>query len=89
MKWQVKMMGSVALSLGVAMAAAVAQPSVIGNRANGLSYQPTQSEVVPREQNAGVAQSPQHARQADAEVERLNRELQNKENHDPQLHPGR
>ena len=29
-------------------------PSAIGNRANGLSYQPTPSEVAPRERAAGI-----------------------------------
>ena len=43
-------------------------PQANGNRANGLSYQPTPSQVVPREKAAGV-QPPA------AQQERANRDL--------------
>ena len=36
---------------------AASPPRAIGNQANGLSYQPTPSEVAPRERAAGIQQN--------------------------------
>ena len=49
--------------------------SEIGNRANGLSYQPTPAEVVPLEQSSGVRPSTAHQNATDHELERLDRRL--------------
>jgi hypothetical protein len=46
-------------------------PREIGNRANGFSYQPTPSEVLPREQQAGVRPSAAQQKANDAEIDRL------------------
>jgi hypothetical protein len=56
--------------------AAVAQtsnnvPREIGNRANGFSYQPTPSQVVPREKEAGIRPSAAQQKAADADLDRM------------------
>lgn len=60
--------------------AAVAQtpdkiPREIGNRANGLDYQPTPGEVGPREQQAGIKPSPAQRKATDADLERMYNKL--------------
>jgi hypothetical protein len=50
-------------------------PREIGNRANGFSYQPTPSEVIPREKQAGIRPSAAQQKAADAEVDRLYNDL--------------
>jgi hypothetical protein len=49
-------------------------PAQIGNRANGLSYQPTRNEVLPRERKAGVALSGQQEHATDQELWKLDRQ---------------
>ena len=46
-------------------------PREIGNRANGFSYQPTPSEVGPREQQAGIKPSTSQERATDVDLERM------------------
>lgn len=69
------------------MTVAQAQPSRIGNRANGFDYQPSQGAVTEQENNAGIAPSPTQQRRTTDELEQLNQKLQTEENNDPQVHP--
>lgn len=64
------------------MGAAVAQtadgpaiPRDIGNRANGFDYQPTPSEVVPREKAAGVRPSRMSQEETNRDLEQIDRNL--------------
>ena len=64
------------------MGAAVAQsadgpavPRSIGNRANGFDYQPTPSEVIPREKAAGVRPPASSQEQTDRDLEQMDRDL--------------
>jgi hypothetical protein len=50
-------------------------PRSIGNRANGFDYQPTQGEVVQREQAAGVRPSSASQQATDQELENIDRNL--------------
>lgn len=50
-------------------------PRVIGNRANGFSYQPTPSEVVPREEAAGLRPPGLTQEQTNRELEKIDRDL--------------
>jgi hypothetical protein len=50
-------------------------PRVIGNRANGFSYQPTPSEVVPREEAEGLRPSRMSQEQVNRELEKIDRDL--------------
>jgi hypothetical protein len=68
------------------MGAAVAQsvdglaiPRSIGNHANGFDYQPTPSEVIPREKAAGVRPSATSEENTNRELEELDRDLLRKE----------
>ena len=54
-------------------------PSKIGNRANGLNYQPTPSELYPREALAGVWPSKVRQAPTDRTLEKLDRTLLNNE----------
>ena len=64
-----------ALGLATAAIAQNSVPTEIGNRANGLSYQPTPSEVLPREKAAGLLQSPAQRDATSQELERMDKEL--------------
>lgn len=46
-------------------------PASIGNRANGLDYQPTPNEIVPREKAAGVLPPAAQERAIDQELRQL------------------
>jgi hypothetical protein len=46
-------------------------PARIGNRANGLSYQPTPGQVAPREQAAGIAPTAEQQKQTNNELFRM------------------
>ncbi len=48
-------------------------PRMIGNRANGFSYQPTPREVVSREKAAGVRPSTASQQATDQELENIDR----------------
>jgi hypothetical protein len=48
-------------------------PRIIGNRANGFSYQPTPREVVSREKAAGVRPSTTSQQATDQELENIDR----------------
>jgi hypothetical protein len=50
-------------------------PPEIGNRADGFSYQPTPSEVIPRERAAGVQPSPAQQAATDRELQLIARSL--------------
>lgn len=50
-------------------------PSAIGNRANGRDYQPTPSEVVPREKAAGLRPSDAQQQATDQQLEKTDRQL--------------
>jgi hypothetical protein len=50
-------------------------PRVIGNRANGFSYQPTPNEVAPREAAAGVRPSKAQQDASDQTLETIDRNL--------------
>ncbi|HEX3574847.1 MAG TPA: hypothetical protein VHU42_09625 [Rhodopila sp.] len=50
-------------------------PAEIGNRANGLDYQPTQSEVVPREKASGIEPPISRERAANADLIRMDKDL--------------
>ncbi len=50
-------------------------PRVIGNRANGFSYQPTPGEVRPREAAAGVRPSKGRQAETDRALETMDRTL--------------
>ena len=50
-------------------------PAEIGNRANGLNYQPTPGEVGPREKAAGLLPPTSQQRATNQELEQLDRDL--------------
>lgn len=50
-------------------------PAAEGNRANGLDYQPTPSEVVPREKAAGIQPPAAQQKANDQLLERLDKNL--------------
>jgi hypothetical protein len=50
-------------------------PTEIGNRANGLDYQPTPSEVIPREKAAGIEPSVARERAANEDLARIDKDL--------------
>jgi len=50
-------------------------PRSIGNRANGFSYQPTPSEVIPREKAAGVRPSTTPQQETNRDLEKIDRDL--------------
>jgi hypothetical protein len=50
-------------------------PAEIGNHANGFDYQPTPSEVVPREKAAGIRPPAVEERATDETLERIDRDL--------------
>ena len=52
-----------------------AVPQMIGNRANGFSYQPTPGEVRPREMAAGVRPSKAKQEETDRALESMDRNL--------------
>jgi hypothetical protein len=52
-----------------------AVPRMIGNRANGFSYQPTRNEVRPREVTAGVRPSKARQAETDRALETMDRSL--------------
>jgi hypothetical protein len=65
-----------------AVASAVAQstgggsvPAEIGNRANGRDYQPTPSEIIPREQAAGIRPPATQEKATDQLLERMDKNL--------------
>lgn len=78
---------TVVLTLAIAGLAGVAAAQGVANHANGLDYQPTQGSVLQKEQAAGIALTPRHRAEDNADVEQLNRQLQNTENNDPLVHP--
>jgi hypothetical protein len=50
-------------------------PREIGNRANGYDYQPTPSELAPREKAAGIVPPAAQQRAENQELDRIDREL--------------
>jgi hypothetical protein len=50
-------------------------PTEIGNRAHGFSYQPTRSQVIPRERAAGVRPSAAQQAATDQELQQIARAL--------------
>ncbi len=52
-----------------------APPVAQGNRANGLDYQPTPGEVIPREKAAGVQPPAAQQRSTDQVLERTDKKL--------------
>jgi hypothetical protein len=50
-------------------------PRIIGNRANGFSYQPTPQEVIPRERAAGLRPSAAAEEKANRDLEAIDRDL--------------
>lgn len=50
-------------------------PAVTGNRANGLNYQPTPSQVVPREKAAGIQPPVAQRKATDQLLEHTDRKL--------------
>jgi hypothetical protein len=68
--------------MGVAMAqteAGTSVPREIGNRANGFDFQPTPSEVLPREESAGLRQSETEQSATDRDLATIDRSLLRKE----------
>ena len=82
------------MALAVAGGSAVAQtkdssvPSQIGNRANGLSYQPTPGQVGPREQAAGVAPRAQQQQRTNDDLFRMDAQSLKSEGLSPNSVPG-
>lgn len=58
----------------LAQGTASTPPAAIGNRANGLSYQPTPSEVVPRERAAGIQPNGDNEAAKDRDLERIDKD---------------
>jgi hypothetical protein len=54
-------------------------PPTSGNRANGLNYQPTPGEVVPRERSAGVQAPPAKQQETNQDLERMDKNLMRSE----------
>jgi hypothetical protein len=50
-------------------------PKEIGNRANGYDYQPTPSELAPREKAAGIVPPAAQQRAENQELDRIDRQL--------------
>jgi len=50
-------------------------PKEIGNRANGYDYQPTPSELAPREKAAGIVPPAAQQRAENQELDRIDKEL--------------
>ena len=50
-------------------------PREIGNRANGYDYQPTPSELAPREKAAGIVPSPAQQRAENQELDSIDKQL--------------
>jgi hypothetical protein len=50
-------------------------PKEIGNRANGYDYQPTPSELAPREKAAGIVPSATQNRTENQELDRIDKNL--------------
>jgi hypothetical protein len=50
-------------------------PKEIGNRENGYDYQPTPSEIGPREKAAGIVPSAAQNRAENKELDRLDKDL--------------
>jgi hypothetical protein len=50
-------------------------PREIGNRANGYDYQPTPSELAPREKAAGIVPAPAQQRAENQELDSLDKQL--------------
>jgi hypothetical protein len=50
-------------------------PREIGNRANGYDYQPTPSELAPREKAAGIVPPPAQQRAENQELDSLDKQL--------------
>ncbi|HEX2940901.1 MAG TPA: hypothetical protein VHO91_07620 [Rhodopila sp.] len=85
----------VAIAICASTAGAFAQnstgsnvPAVIGNRANGLSYQPTPDEVEPREKAAGLAPDAARQRQINDELWRLDAQALKREGLSTKSVPG-
>jgi len=53
---------------------AIAQPAT-GNRANGMDYQPTPAQVIPREKAAGVRPTPGEEAASNRDLEQIDRNL--------------
>jgi hypothetical protein len=66
---------TVALGLADTAMAQNSVPTEIGNRANGLNYQPTPSEVLPREKAAGLLPSAGQRDATSQELENMDRDL--------------
>lgn len=62
-------------------------PAAIGNRANGLSYQPTPSQVAPRERAAGVGPSAQQLQKENNDLSRLDAQSLKAEGLNPKSAP--
>jgi hypothetical protein len=62
-------------------------PYEIGNRAHGFSYQPTQSEVRPREAAAGLRPSSVRKKATDQTLQQLDRDLLRHEGLQPRTVP--
>jgi hypothetical protein len=63
------------VTVGAVAQTAGSVPSSIGNRANGKDYQPTPSEVVPRETAAGVLPSKAQERAMNQDLGRMDKDL--------------
>jgi hypothetical protein len=50
-------------------------PREIGNRANGYDYQPTPSELAPREKAAGIVPLPAQQRAENQELDSIDKQL--------------
>ena len=50
-------------------------PREIGNRANGYDYQPTPSELAPREKAAGIVPPPAQQRAENQELDSIDKQL--------------
>jgi len=67
----IRSLAAVALTGAVALPAALAAPPAIGNRANGLDYQPTPSEIATLEK----ADSVQFSAPSHPQLENIDRNL--------------
>jgi hypothetical protein len=68
-----------ALFTGAPAMAQAQEPSEIGNRANGFSYQPTPDEVAPRERAAGIQPSTAHEQAVNRDLEHMDQDLMREE----------
>ncbi len=69
------MIATIFLTTAAAAQTTPPPPPEIGNRANGLNYEPTPRQVIPKERQAGVLPPPAQRKANEAELNHIYRNL--------------